>query len=94
LGLAICKTLVELMEGRIEMHSQLGTGTTVLFEIPLQVHTGEQDLPIGQGCLAQETRPLRILVAEGNKINQKVIQAMLQRLGSLGCDCSRWTRSG
>ena len=33
LGLSICKALVEVLEGRIWMESQLGVGTTVSFEI-------------------------------------------------------------
>lgn len=35
LGLSICRRLVELMGGRIEVHSQLGQGTTFRFTLPL-----------------------------------------------------------
>jgi signal transduction histidine kinase/ActR/RegA family two-component response regulator len=81
LGLAICKGLVDLMGGSIDLQSTIGVGTTVVFEIPLQKIPEVRDLPNGQNCTAQETQPLRILVAEDNKINQKVVRAMLQRLG-------------
>jgi signal transduction histidine kinase/ActR/RegA family two-component response regulator len=81
LGLAICKGLVDLMGGNIELQSTIGIGTSVVFEIPLQKIPEVRDLPSGQSCSAKETQPLRILVAEDNKINQKVVRAMLQRLG-------------
>ncbi|HIF9390405.1 TPA: ATP-binding protein [Photobacterium damselae] len=34
LGLSICKQLVEMMNGKIELHSQLNEGTTVSFKVP------------------------------------------------------------
>lgn len=34
LGLSICKQLVEMMKGKIELHSQLNKGTTVSFKVP------------------------------------------------------------
>jgi signal transduction histidine kinase len=34
LGLAICKSLAEAMGGRIDIESQLGTGTTVYVRLP------------------------------------------------------------
>jgi CheY-like chemotaxis protein len=34
LGLTICKNLVELMHGRIQLHSKLGQGTRAVFNIP------------------------------------------------------------
>lgn len=36
LGLTICKSLVELMEGEIRLESQVGSGTTAAFTIPFK----------------------------------------------------------
>lgn len=36
LGMAICKELIDLMDGTIEVHSELGLGTEIIIELPLQ----------------------------------------------------------
>ena len=55
LGLSICKRLVELMGGQLLLDSELGTGSTFYFEIPLTV--AEQ-----QAAGVQEQEPLRLEV--------------------------------
>ena len=37
LGLTICRELVELMGGTLQLRSQLGIGTTVTFQVPVQL---------------------------------------------------------
>ena len=46
LGLAITKSLVELMQGTIEVESQLGQGSTFRIELPRTVKPSNQSLPL------------------------------------------------
>ncbi|MGK5087449.1 ATP-binding protein [Bdellovibrionota bacterium FG-2] len=83
LGLAIAKRLVELMGGSIALTSEVGVGTTLTVNIEFK--TGEKIL--SSSLLKQAPKPSysklqgRILVAEDNPVNQKVIAAMLEKLG-------------
>jgi signal transduction histidine kinase/CheY-like chemotaxis protein len=82
LGLAICKDLVENMNGTIGFESEIGEGTTFWFELPFERHQKTGLIPKSHQVDCDiEVTGLRILVAEDNKVNQKVVSAMLKRLG-------------
>jgi CheY-like chemotaxis protein len=83
LGLAICKSLVENMEGTIGVESELGKGATFWFEIPLGIFMKgyHQEAIDHDSHSTDDLTSLRILVAEDNKVNQKVVCKMLSRLG-------------
>jgi len=83
LGLAITKRLVSLMGGTIHARSELGGGSCFTFELSLPE---AYDNRVGEelGTVSRLTpglEYLRVLVAEDNIINQKVICSMLERLG-------------
>lgn len=84
LGLAISKQLVELMGGRIGVSSGNGLGSTFWFTVtlpegnPVELETQIPETQIAGPALQ---RPLRILVAEDNQVNQMVIGLMLRQLG-------------
>jgi PAS domain S-box-containing protein len=86
LGLVICKRLVSLMEGHIGVDSTLGKGSTFSFKVKL----GKAEDKDGSDRLTidgQESPPTlldddtRILLAEDNVINQKVIKNLLNAKG-------------
>lgn len=83
LGLAICKRLVALMGGEIGVESQLGEGSTFWFTLPYEAAKSDvvkQTATAGEmGLEIQTMRPLHILVAEDNQVNQMIISQTLDR---------------
>lgn len=87
LGLSICKKLAHLMGGEVGVQSQLGKGSTFYFEIQVKpcprakISKLGKVVPTMTSRIAKSRRPLRILVAEDNPTNQRVIGRMLDKFG-------------
>ena len=81
LGLVICKHLVELMGGNIQVHSALGQGSRFWFDLPFDSveapHAATQGMP-----KAMHYAGARILLAEDNLVNQQVLKGLLEHLGA------------
>src|SRR5574343_632098 len=73
LGLSICRRLVELMGGRIWLHSQLGRGSTFHFSIELQLAEHSISAPPRQVDLLGK----HIFIVDDNATNRRILCNML-----------------
>jgi signal transduction histidine kinase/CheY-like chemotaxis protein/streptogramin lyase len=80
LGLAISKRLVELMGGSIQVESTFGEGTRFRFTVGMEPAV-EPVAPRADRLSAAAASDLRVLVAEDNVVNQKVVLMLLKQLG-------------
>jgi len=84
LGLSISKNIVELMGGRIWAESKQGKGSTFYFTVVLdKARKSVPQKPVGiqLDLDRQQMAPLRILLAEDNKLNQKFVSCLLTQSG-------------
>ncbi|MBF0225278.1 MAG: response regulator [Desulfobacterales bacterium] len=77
LGLNICKKLVELMGGSINVSSEIGIGSTFSFVLPLKIYSEKkQDIETNIPHTSFEQlklEPLDILLAEDSKFNRFIV---------------------
>lgn len=94
LGLPISQKIAELMGSKITVKSQIGVGSVFQFTVDIQViesqihseQNPQQNISLVKNKSAFDQKlsqklPLRILLAEDNVVNQRVVCKILDRLG-------------
>ena len=84
LGLTITKQLIELQKGTISVESEVNVGSTFTINIPFN-HSKTNGAAMKGDSVEENFKSMllgkRILVAEDNDINQKVIRRVLENVG-------------
>lgn len=83
LGMAIVKSLVDKMEGTIEIESTEGEGSTFVVTIPFEIaqapETGNVEIEDNQASIQN----LHILLVEDNKLNMEIAEFLLEDAGAV-----------
>ncbi|NRR91139.1 response regulator [Winogradskyella undariae] len=90
LGLSIVKGLIQILKGKIYLKSELGKGTTFIFEIPLEYDKSVDkpevvDVKKTNKMESLDLSNVKILIVEDNKINQMITKKILNKM-NLNCD--------
>lgn len=85
LGLTICKSLVDLLKGQINVQSKVGEGSRFWFTFIAETTTNnienQTDRLQKEANISISPRyKLQVLLVEDKKVNQKVVQLMLKKL--------------
>ena len=83
LGMAITKSLVEKMDGEIELDSKLGIGTTFTVTLPFQIDRNAQKTSTGapQPADPDRLKGKHILLVEDNDLNREIAEFLLEGAG-------------
>ncbi len=79
IGMSIVKSLIDMMDGTIEISSEVGAGSTFNVQIPLDIDKN----PRARECADEQTYSrsltgMSVLLAEDNELNAEIAQALLE----------------
>jgi PAS domain S-box-containing protein len=80
LGLSISQQLIGLMQGKIQIESEKHKGSTFWFELEFE-HSTAEFCKLPEKTVATGSFSGHILIVEDQKVNQKVIVSLLEKLG-------------
>jgi signal transduction histidine kinase/CheY-like chemotaxis protein len=86
LGLSISRQLVRLMDGELTVESEPGKGSQFRFSVLLLPARAVKMDPMAPTALpgkAAALEGMKVLVVEDNLVNQRVAQALLERMGAV-----------
>ncbi|PKA16006.1 hybrid sensor histidine kinase/response regulator [Leptospira haakeii] len=89
LGLSICKRVCEALDWNISVESEVGKGSKFTLELTLPKANLVEKIKIAESKNRikfdfSDHKDLKILIAEDNLVNQRLIQKMLEKLGLNG----------
>ncbi|MRT43395.1 transporter substrate-binding domain-containing protein [Enterobacteriaceae bacterium RIT702] len=83
LGLTICKTLCEKMDGDIQLHSELGKGSEIVVRVMADALPDDiaEATTIAELPAENSSVPLRILIVDDSSVNRLLLTRQLHFLG-------------
>lgn len=80
LGLHVARSLVNAMAGKLDVRSQVGSGSTFWFDLPFESASAPVD-PTPEHSGDSSQLGLRVLIADDNSLNRRAIARLLKRWG-------------
>lgn len=83
LGMAITKSLVDLMGGEITVESELNVGSTFVVTLPLEIDTAPEENQERPHMLIEgDIKGMRLLLVEDNELNREIAKTLLEEAGA------------
>jgi signal transduction histidine kinase len=80
LGLAVCRQIIERMDGTVEARPKPGGGALFVFQVPLH-HLPGQQAPEVLEPLPEVAQALHVLIADDNEVNRTVARTFCEMFG-------------
>ena len=80
LGMAICKRIMDYMQGTIEVKTNPGEGSEFTVKFPLDIY--EEDTVADENAENDNLAEYKILIVDDNNMNREITQFMVEELGA------------